>query len=512
RRKSVNTTECVAVPSSEHVAEIVGRQGCKIKALRAKTNTYIKTPVRGEQPVFVVTGRREDVAMAKREILSAAEHFSLIRASRNKTGPLAAATGPGTPSLPGQTTIQVRVPYRVVGLVVGPKGATIKRIQQQTHTYIVTPSRDKEPVFEVTGMPENVDRARDEIEAHIALRTGTCGGIEAPGVDNNDFQYNGTDVSFEHSAAQAGLMTVNGTPRVNGNINSGVKMSSTYRNDSSSSLGSGSSSAESVYGSSNGNRGADLSPPCQFNGNNNNNNGNRGGATASFWFGESLLPVGSEELVNLGGGGSPSGFDPLTISTAQASLPAAQPQIWSPYVDHLPPQTFDARQSQANSRIHAVWKFETGLPPGPNLLLLSHDCCFSRLQPGTPRLSPTFSGTEALEHPQAQRVHRGPFGSTGALDAHRFPSCSSAFSSSSESTASSSSPPESSLLYRSGLGSAGRGPEICIHCLDNQVIAALVPCGHNLFCLDCATHICQGAEAACPVCQSPVTQAIQLRN
>lgn len=81
--------------------------GCKIKALRAKTNTYIKTPVRGEQPVFVVTGRKEDVAMAKREILSAAEHFSLIRASRNKAGPLSAATGPGNPSLPGQTTIQV---------------------------------------------------------------------------------------------------------------------------------------------------------------------------------------------------------------------------------------------------------------------------------------------------------------------------------------------------------------------------------------------------------------------
>ena len=58
---------------------------------------------------------------------------------------------------PGQTTVQVRVPYRVVGLVVGPKGATIKRIQQQTRTYIVTPSRDKEPVFEVTGLPENVE-------------------------------------------------------------------------------------------------------------------------------------------------------------------------------------------------------------------------------------------------------------------------------------------------------------------------------------------------------------------
>lgn len=57
--------------------------------------------------MFVVTGRKEDVAMAKREIMSAAEHFSLIRASRNKAGPLPAATGPGAPSLPGQTTIQV---------------------------------------------------------------------------------------------------------------------------------------------------------------------------------------------------------------------------------------------------------------------------------------------------------------------------------------------------------------------------------------------------------------------
>nr|XP_046243587.1 RNA-binding protein MEX3B-like [Scatophagus argus] len=499
RPKSVNTTECVAVPSSEHVAEIVGRQGCKIKALRAKTNTYIKTPVRGEQPVFLVTGRKEDVAMAKREILSAAEHFSLIRASRNKTGPLSAATGPGTPSLPGQTTIQVRVPYRVVGLVVGPKGATIKRIQQQTHTYIVTPSRDKEPVFEVTGMPENVDRAREEIEAHIALRTGTCGGIEAPGVDNNDFQFNGTDVSFDSSAMPVGLgeagwlhagasspgggllpVSINGTQRINSNINSGVRMSSTYRNDSSSSLGSGSSSADSFHGSGNGNRMGDFSPTCVFNANANNNNNSNSG---SFWFGESLLSMGSEELVSLGGGGggSSSGFDPLTISTAQVSHPGAQPQIWSPFLDHQPLQAFDARQSQTS-------------------------------QPGTPRLSPTFPGTEALEHPQAQRVQRGPLGSVATLDAHRFPSYNSAFSSSSESTASSSSPPESSLSYRPGLGSAVRGQEICIHCMDNQVIAALVPCGHNLFCLDCATHICQGPDAVCPVCLSSVTQAIQLRN
>lgn len=69
----------------------------------------------------------------------------------------------------------------LVGLVVGPKGATIKHIQQQTQTYIVTPSRDKEPVFEVTGLPDNVQSARKQIEAHIALRTGNTHSNEMTG-------------------------------------------------------------------------------------------------------------------------------------------------------------------------------------------------------------------------------------------------------------------------------------------------------------------------------------------
>ncbi|XP_010078264.1 PREDICTED: RNA-binding protein MEX3D-like, partial [Pterocles gutturalis] len=69
----------------------------------------------------------------------------------------------------------------------------IKRIQRQTPTYIVTPSRDKEPVFEVTGMPENVDRAREEIEAHITMRTGSFIDVNA----DNDFHSNGTDVCLD---------------------------------------------------------------------------------------------------------------------------------------------------------------------------------------------------------------------------------------------------------------------------------------------------------------------------
>ena len=198
-----NITQCVPVPSSEHVAEIVGRQGkaihggstqiiivrisvkmgrylplpclgCKIKALRAKTNTYIKTPSRGEDPVFVITGRPEDVSAAKREVLAAAEHFTQIRAAKNNSSrqPLPNSSVGSPTDQSDKMTLYVEVPYRVVGLVVGPKGATIKRIQQMTNTHIVTPSKDKEPCFEVSGKPGDVDKAKKEIQSYIAQRTG----------------------------------------------------------------------------------------------------------------------------------------------------------------------------------------------------------------------------------------------------------------------------------------------------------------------------------------------------
>ncbi len=159
--------------------------GCRIKALRAKTNTYIKTPVRGEEPVFIITGRPEDVSSAKREILTAAEHFTNIRAKRASS--TTSESGGSTPS-DGETrvSVMVRVPYRVVGLVVGPRGTTVKRIQQLTNTYIVTPSRDKEPAFEVRGSPENVAKAKAEIQSYIALRTG---GGSADNPDSPDSLY-----------------------------------------------------------------------------------------------------------------------------------------------------------------------------------------------------------------------------------------------------------------------------------------------------------------------------------
>ncbi|KAG5270367.1 hypothetical protein AALO_G00191840 [Alosa alosa] len=492
RKKSVNMTECVPVPSSEHVAEIVGRQGCKIKALRAKTNTYIKTPVRGEEPVFVVTGRREDVAMARREIISAAEHFSMIRASRNKNSTLnGSGTVPGPPNLPGQTTIQVRVPYRVVGLVVGPKGATIKRIQQQTHTYIVTPSRDKEPVFEVTGMPENVDRAREEIEAHIAMRTG--GLIEL--TDENDFHANGTDVGFDlHGHASLwSKPTSSVTPT------SGRKPFSNYRNDSSSSLGS--ASTDSYFGNNSSSRLADYSPPspalsytASNNGNNNNNNVNINVNTNGneFVYGSEVI---SPDCTDLTFESSP-GFDPT---------PAPPGLLWSQYERGV------GSGGGNNSAIYPANASTNANGMIANQRRANGVGCNNQ-----PRLSPPLHHAGgAAEHPLARRVRSDPGGGTlsfpnypgnalsaginGLSGSHLpgVPSDSSASSTSSSSSSSSS-------------GTSRKGSRDCSVCFESEVIAALVPCGHNLFCMECANRICEKNEPKCPVCHAAVTQAIRI--
>ncbi|XP_030271351.1 RNA-binding protein MEX3B [Sparus aurata] len=487
RKKSVNMTECVPVPSSEHVAEIVGRQGCKIKALRAKTNTYIKTPVRGEEPVFVVTGRREDVAMARREIISAAEHFSMIRASRNKNTSLngSSTTVPGPPNLPGQTTIQVRVPYRVVGLVVGPKGATIKRIQQQTHTYIVTPSRDKEPVFEVTGMPENVDRAREEIEAHIAMRTG--GLIELQ--DENDFHANGTDVGFDlHGHANLWSKPSTGMTHT-----SARKPLSNYRNDSSSSLGS--ASTDSYFGN-NSSRMADYSPPSPAlsyttnnnNGNNNNNNINVNTNSNGFVFGNEVISPDCIDLTY----DSSSGFDPT---------PAPPGLVWSQYESHMTPSSTRGSSPTSTSAM-----FFTNTPTNANGIVLSQ----RRVNGCTPqpRLSPPLHSHTGgpSEHPLARRVRSDPGG--GPLCFPGYPStiaslpgvpCDSSASSSSSSSSSSTSS-----------GTSRKGSRDCSVCFESEVIAALVPCGHNLFCMECANRICERSEPKCPVCHTGVTQAIRI--
>uniref|UniRef100_A0A8C9MRT2 RING-type domain-containing protein n=1 Tax=Serinus canaria TaxID=9135 RepID=A0A8C9MRT2_SERCA len=62
----------------------------------------------------------------------------------------------------------------------------------------------------------------------------------------------------------------------------------------------------------------------------------------------------------------------------------------------------------------------------------------------------------------------------------------------------------------SSSGVRRKGSRDCSVCFESEVIAALVPCGHNLFCMECANRICEKTEPQCPVCHSAVTQAIRI--
>ncbi|NWH95776.1 MEX3A protein, partial [Pycnonotus jocosus] len=367
-------------------------QGCKIKALRAKTNTYIKTPVRGEEPVFMVTGRREDVAMARREIISAAEHFSMIRASRNKAG----TTFGSAPTLPGQVTIRVRVPYRVVGLVVGPKGATIKRIQQQTNTYIITPSRDRDPVFEITGAPGNVERAREEIETHIAVRTGKI--LEYN--NENDFLSSSPDSGMENRYSEAWRVH---TPAP------GCKPLSTFRQNSLGCIGD--CSVDPVY----------ETPRL-----NDQNDFNYGYLFPNYGVNKQDLYYG---------------------------VPESGAPMWAGQENTNPVSVLFSKQQRSSSTgtIH------------PN----------SHRSPSSSIPEPSLSGLPR----RSQGEPLQGFSKLGTPAAAR------------TSVASS---------------------RECMVCFESEVTAALVPCGHNLFCMECAVRICERTDPECPVCHAAATQAIRI--
>ncbi|CAG2114167.1 unnamed protein product [Medioppia subpectinata] len=149
-------TEQIPVPTSEHVAQIVGKCGSKIKFLRSQTNTCIKTPFRGEEPVFVVSGEPSDVRRAVDAIQKASQHFTRLIESRSKSCAI------------GEFTIEVEVPHPYVGAVVGRNGAVITRIKQLTNTRINTPKGgDLHPKFEVTGTRVNVMAAREAIHQKV---------------------------------------------------------------------------------------------------------------------------------------------------------------------------------------------------------------------------------------------------------------------------------------------------------------------------------------------------------
>ncbi|MES1902195.1 MAG: K y RNA-binding domain [Paramarteilia canceri] len=165
-------SESIQVPSSDHVSEIVGKKGCKIKSLRYTTNTYIRTPGKNECPVFVVSGLPENVSTAIKFIKSEVDHFSSIRQQRKIRTDIRCRLEKESflgSNLDNYCSSFLKVPYSVVGLIVGSKGATIKTIQERAKCYIITPNRSKNSVFEIFGTEQNITIAKKIIFEHLQL-------------------------------------------------------------------------------------------------------------------------------------------------------------------------------------------------------------------------------------------------------------------------------------------------------------------------------------------------------
>lgn len=460
--------------------------------------------MRGEEPVFVVTGRKEDVCAAKREILSAAEHFSQIRAQR-KNNLNGALSGPGPNSnIPGQTTIQVRVPYRVVGLVVGPKGATIKRIQQQTNTYIITPSRDKEPIFEVTGLPENVDTARKEIEAHIAMRTGgvidSASGHGSISPSSGDLADNGLDVFARGNSPDGGLGGFGG-----GSSNNCFGLYSKSSADSFNAfsardnllLNERSQDIFSFGGLGSGSKLNDIYP---FN-------------TGSSFGGNNFGLYESDE----GLGDSPT-FDSLVSSGATTSSTSSS--VW-PEFGAAPRASFSSAISPLDRRSSSLGS------DGPSST--SSISSVDRLTGHATSSSPDAIADLEGQHAPARRLSSEPLSVSSAVfsmatsnaPTAAFSTLSSSSSSPTESLGSIGSLPSgagrkpatssaSSSATAVGGGLGPQGQRDCIVCFEGSITAALVPCGHNLFCMECASRVCKSSEPSCPVCHQSAAQAIRI--
>jgi len=164
----------VPVPSSDHVAEIVGKRGCKIWFLMDATKAKIVTPRRDEQPIFKVSGDQFAVDAACKLIVEAAEQFSKIQEVRQfeaEMDPIGSAL-PSNTFLSDVVLMKLEVPYCLVGLVIGWKGQNVRAIKQETNVEIVSPECSSARHFHLLGSFENVLKAKSSIDSLILERTG----------------------------------------------------------------------------------------------------------------------------------------------------------------------------------------------------------------------------------------------------------------------------------------------------------------------------------------------------
>lgn len=405
------------------------------------------------------------------------------------------------------------MPYRVVGLVVGPKGATIKRIQQQTSTYIVTPSREKEPIFEVTGMPDNVDQARREIEAHIALRTGLVSGMDGVGDLSPDMMNELTAGLNGLGLGMLGGMDGGHNELMNSlyNVKTQNSMRTAFSNGhhlNNDPYGTASSGLSDLLGSQN-----------QFGLRSSVNGNNHPFASAiGHKMDNELQTLGSgllnslydsDEGISLGGSDSP---------TLSHSL--IQPNIWSTDFGLGGSATGSGTSStSSNSGVTAKRSNSFGFPSSTTTTQGAQDG--QEPHPPARRISsdPLSAIGSTLSSLSAAFQIRGSVATTSTTDSDSGVRGGDDGSSASASSGSASPTAADDSPGSSGSSTRGSLRRECIMCCEGEMVAALVPCGHKLFCMTCAQGLvpsdCSEGEKSnsggeCPVCHLAVTQAIRI--
>ncbi|KAH9518341.1 RNA-binding E3 ubiquitin-protein ligase mex3c [Bulinus truncatus] len=505
--------------------------GCKIKDLRARTNTYIKTPMRTQSPVFVVTGKEEAVLHVMEEIQSAAEHFTHIRASRNHHKSLGGLDANKPVSREGDVMIQVTVPYRVVGLVVGLKGQTIKGIQQDTDTFIVTPNRDRAPIFEIRGQPDNVERAKRMILRHIETRTRHCrlqDTTNLPANWNEDQKHNGNDLLYLNG----------GEPLLqNGNSSSSVSVNSNFSSKGSVPNGNSSNGHGPGFSFSS------TSPPSNGNynwrGYNNMMDQHSQNGHITAWSNAvsdypgllgSGVSGGSCNITNNMRSGNNFQYS-MSLgsipSSSNSSASISPPQDFlneSPFSSHNLSNPFGAPLNSPSLRSlneHADF---------PNFPLLS--TATSTSTKGSLILGNLFQSGSNVTSSLTNSLMSSNEGMNGFQNMlqddhcgrHNYATLGSFTGSIVESglysghvngfPSGNSSPTSKSCSLSDASGSQGSPvPRLCKICEEAEVVAALVPCGHNLFCMECAEGIVNKSadERRCPVCKDAASDVLRIR-
>lgn len=149
----------VRLPSEKHVAQVVGKEGKKIKKIIRDTNTYIKSPKIGEEPIFKIHGFWKKVNEAELKILLISKNYSYMEEIKNN---------PIVEEKTQELTIE-----KFFSLIVGKNKYNINEIGLKTNTRIISPPNQVEPYkLIIIGSIENIKLAWKMIKDYIHTLKG----------------------------------------------------------------------------------------------------------------------------------------------------------------------------------------------------------------------------------------------------------------------------------------------------------------------------------------------------